>query len=60
MGKLVNISRFISEHVTERQESMFLNDIEDHHHQLLNEIQGRSVLVIGGAGSIGSSARGRW
>ena len=54
MGKWVNINRFISEYVTERRESMFLNDIEEHHLQLLDEIQGRSVLVIGGAGSIGS------
>lgn len=47
--------QFISEHITFRQESMFLSDIESNKERLSNEIKGRSVCVIGGAGSIGSS-----
>lgn len=38
-----------------RPQSMFLPDIGEHDSELRNAIEGRSVLVIGGAGSIGSS-----
>lgn len=34
---------------------MFLQDIDSHHAELTKEIEGKSVCVIGGAGSIGSS-----
>ena len=34
---------------------MFLKDIEDNRGELIRKIEGKSVLVIGGAGSIGSS-----
>ena len=34
---------------------MFLQDIENNRSQLTREIEGKSVLVIGGAGTIGSS-----
>lgn len=47
--------KFISENVTFRKESMFLADIEANRERLSEEIQGKSVCVIGGAGSIGSS-----
>lgn len=52
---MFNLDRFISEHVTKRETSMFLPDIESHCNELENIIQEKSVLVIGGAGSIGSS-----
>lgn len=52
---MLHINHFISKHVTERTESMFLDDINHHSQQLRNEIFGQKVLVIGGAGSIGSS-----
>ena len=52
---MFNLNKFISEHVTFRQESMFLHDIEQNSGQLSAEIKGKSVCVIGGAGSIGSS-----
>jgi Predicted nucleoside-diphosphate sugar epimerases len=52
---MLNINKFISEHVTGRSESMFLNDIKASRNELSKEIEGRSLLVIGGAGSIGSS-----
>ena len=49
-----NISQFISEHVTHRSTSLFAADIEANREKLTEEIEGKSVLVIGGAGSIGS------
>ena len=52
---MFNKSQFISDNVTFRQESMFLADIEANRERLSQEIQGQSVCVIGGAGSIGSS-----
>lgn len=48
-------NKFISEHVTKRPESMFKADIEANREKLTDEIEGKSVCVIGGAGSIGSS-----
>ena len=52
---MFELSGFISEYVTKRQESMFLKDIENNNKTLKKKIEGKSVLVIGGAGSIGSS-----
>ncbi|MCR5656073.1 MAG: polysaccharide biosynthesis protein [Butyrivibrio sp.] len=52
---MFNLERFINEYVTKRPESMFLADIEDNKAALTKKIQGKSILVIGGAGSIGSS-----
>lgn len=52
---IFNIDEFIKENVTFRKESMFKADIEVHHDELTRRIKGKSVLVIGGAGTIGSS-----
>lgn len=52
---MFNLEKFIADSVTHRPESMFLPDIEKNREQLSREIKGRSVCVIGGAGSIGSS-----
>ena len=52
---MLNIQQFIRDHVTGRQQSMFLPDIEANKEALTREIEGKKVLVIGGAGSIGSS-----
>lgn len=52
---MLNLEHFIYEHVVCRKESMFLIDIEMHSEELIQKIRGKSVLVIGGAGSIGSS-----
>jgi len=49
------LDTFISTYVTKRPVSMFLRDIEDNHSQLCEMIENKAVLVIGGAGSIGSS-----
>lgn len=52
---MFDLNHFIGKYVTKRPQSMFLNDIEDNRGELTRKIEGRSVLVIGGAGSIGSS-----
>lgn len=52
---MININQFTKDFVIERQESLFLPDIEANKDMLSEEIKGKSVLVIGGAGSIGSS-----
>ena len=49
------INQFIAENVIMRSQSMFLPDIEANKELLTKEIEGKSVIVIGGAGSIGSS-----
>lgn len=49
------LDRFISRFVIKRDTSMFLKDIEDNKEILSSKIKGKTVLVIGGAGSIGSS-----
>ena len=52
---MFNLYKFISDSVTFRSESMFANDIQANSETLAQEIKGKSVCVIGGAGSIGSS-----
>ncbi|SFV02678.1 polysaccharide biosynthesis protein [Butyrivibrio sp. INlla21] len=52
---MFNLSEFINEYVTKRQYSMFNTDIMAMKDDLSNMIRGKSFLVIGGAGSIGSS-----
>ena len=52
---MFNLNQFIADSVTFRSESMFAADIEANKEKLTQEIQGKSVCVIGGAGSIGSS-----
>lgn len=52
---MFNLDKFISDSVTGRPASMFEKDILDNSRLLSDEIKGKSVCVIGGAGSIGSS-----
>lgn len=52
---MFELNHFISEYVTKRPKSMFLSDIEKNRDKLIEKIEGKSILVIGGAGSIGSS-----
>lgn len=51
----LNIDTFIRNHVTSREESLLHPDFEKYNKQLKTRITGKSVLVIGGAGTIGSS-----
>lgn len=50
-----DLNKFIAKSVVKRPVSMFCSDIDENRAQLLKKIQGKTVLVIGGAGSIGSS-----
>lgn len=52
---LLDIPSFISEHVTQRSTSFFEIDIQKNYNILQQRIEGKRVLVIGGAGTIGSS-----
>jgi len=52
---MFNLDKFIADCVTFRPVSMFAADIEANKEKLSQEIKGKKVCVIGGAGSIGSS-----
>lgn len=52
---MFDLNEFISREVTKRPESMFFQDVERNYEALSTRIRDKSVLVIGGAGSIGSS-----
>lgn len=52
---MLNLKQFIADHVINRQTSMFAADIEANKDTLRKEIENKSVCVVGGAGSIGSS-----
>ena len=52
---MFDLDKFIGSYVTKRSQSMFLEDIEKNSKKLSEKINGKTVLVIGGAGSIGSS-----
>lgn len=52
---MFELDRFISDHVTNRNTSMFQKDIENNKDILNERINNKTILVIGGAGSIGSS-----
>ena len=52
---MFHISKFIEEAVTQRNGSMFREDLTANWEHLSKEINGKRVLVIGGAGTIGSS-----
>ncbi|MEC9303078.1 MAG: polysaccharide biosynthesis protein [Bacteroidota bacterium] len=52
---LPNISEFVKKFITQRENSFFESDLRNNQDKLNKEINGKSVLVIGGAGTIGSS-----
>ena len=54
-NNLFDLERFTAKYVTKRNESMFITDILNHKEVLWERINGKRILVIGGAGSIGSS-----
>jgi FlaA1/EpsC-like NDP-sugar epimerase len=55
MNLSFNVNNFISNYVTKRSESFFKTDLVQFHEELSTEVEGKKVLVIGGAGTIGSS-----
>ncbi|MGK0174658.1 MAG: FlaA1/EpsC-like NDP-sugar epimerase [Ulvibacter sp.] len=50
-----DLDKFITEKVVGRSDSLFSHDISQCHLTLKEKIKGKSILVIGGAGTIGSS-----
>ena len=52
---LIDIPNFINKYITKRDKSLFDDDIQANKNILSKKIAGKSVLVIGGAGTIGSS-----
>jgi FlaA1/EpsC-like NDP-sugar epimerase len=50
-----SLDSFLEKHVTMRATSLFAADLAAHDAELRAGIEGKSVLVIGGAGTIGSS-----
>ena len=52
---MFNLDSFITKGITSRTSSLFEQDILDNKDRFFQEIGGKSVCVIGGAGSIGSS-----
>ena len=52
---IINIPTFINKYITKRQESFFKSDIDTNTKELSLKIKDKSILVIGGAGTIGSS-----
>ena len=52
---MFNLNHFINQYVIKRPSSMFMSDLDSNREALCRKIEGKSVLVIGGAGSIGSS-----
>lgn len=52
---MINLEQFISKYVTERDISLFSKDIQNNSTALTKAIKDKTMLVIGGAGSIGSS-----
>lgn len=53
--RIFNTEKFIQQYITRREESFFAQDIRDNQARLSERIKGKSALVIGGAGTIGSS-----
>ena len=52
---MFSLESFIKNKVVKRKESLFRVDIDLHSKEIEKKICGKTVLVIGGAGSIGSS-----
>lgn len=50
----LNLNSFIKKFVIKREESLLHNDLLENNNDLDNKISNKSVLVIGGAGTIGS------
>ncbi|MCE1168335.1 MAG: polysaccharide biosynthesis protein, partial [Sphingobacteriia bacterium] len=55
MSSKFDLDKFISTHVTKREESLLVPDFQQYRQTLDLRIDNKKVLVIGGAGTIGSS-----
>ncbi len=54
MQTIIDINHFIRSYVTKREVSLLKTDLEREHDALREKLTGKKVLVIGGAGTIGS------
>lgn len=52
---MFNIDEFISKRVTERKESLFKRDLEENFEKIKKVFTGSKVIILGGAGSIGTA-----
>ena len=52
---LFDTDEFIRSIITKRKESFFKEDLLNNQEELSYRIKGKSIMVIGGAGTIGSS-----
>ena len=52
---MFNQDQFIKSFITKREQSYFQKDIDLNKQELIEKIEGKSLMVIGGAGTIGSS-----
>jgi len=52
---MINLENFIAEKIVKRPKGLLKDDLEKFNAELHKKIDGRSVIVIGGAGTIGSS-----
>ena len=52
---IIDIEQFVKKYITKREVSLFELDIHNNLELLTSKIEGKSVLVIGGAGTIGTS-----
>ena len=52
---MFNLNSFIGKYITKRDQSLFYSDITENRELIYEKLRNKSVLVIGGAGSIGSS-----
>jgi FlaA1/EpsC-like NDP-sugar epimerase len=50
----IDIDHFIKTYITKRPESLLMCDLSHNHEEICNRLTGKKVLVIGGAGTIGS------
>jgi FlaA1/EpsC-like NDP-sugar epimerase len=55
MTQFFSVDDFIKQNITQRSNSFFEQDILKNFDTLTSEIKGKSALIIGGAGTIGSS-----
>lgn len=52
---MFNLDSFINQYVINRETSMFAEDVVANKEKLMEKVENKTILVIGGAGSIGSS-----
>lgn len=55
MESKIDLDLFIKKHITKRDKSLLLDDFRKYTTEMQKRISGKFVLVIGGAGNIGSS-----